>query len=115
MDKAVVEQMSIPLASPSRPQMGRKRARHQESLAGDLGLDETVCHRVEQRLMQFPLVEETTCQEDSSSEEEYIPWKKRKTLKSGMDCIGTTLVKRSITCPHTIGAVLARWEAGCLW
>ena len=39
-DKAVEEQMFIPLTSLSRPQPGRKRARHQDSPAWDLDLDE---------------------------------------------------------------------------
>ena len=64
-DKAAVEQLGFPLTSASGPQLGQKKARHQYSHAVDLKLDEMVCQRVEQRLSQVPMEEETTCQEDS--------------------------------------------------
>ena len=71
MDKAATEQTGIPPTSLSGHQPGRKGARHQESIAGELRLVEMVHQRAEQRLKQFPLlVEETTRQENSSSGEE---------------------------------------------
>ena len=55
-DRAVADQTSMPLTNLSGPQLGRKRARNQNSLAGDLGLNETVHQRVQQRLRQVPPV-----------------------------------------------------------
>ena len=69
--------------------------------ARDLNLNEMV-DRVEQRLRQVPLVEETTCQESSSSEEELITLNKRKTLMSDMNHTDATLVKRHINWPHEV-------------
>ena len=43
---------------------------------------------MEQQLWQIPLLEATTLQEDTSSDDEPMLKRKKRALKSGRDCMG---------------------------
>lgn len=73
----------------------------------DPGLSEAVRLRVDQRLQQLPLGEETTSDEDSASEEEQQTTRGHRPLKLGMNCMGATLVIKRITWPHEVVYSLA--------
>ena len=68
----------------------------------DFDISETDTWRVEQILRQVPLADEASSHEDSLSEEEQVPTRKKRPLKSGMVQTGATMVVNSITWPHKV-------------
>ena len=73
-----------------------------EPPAQDPELEEGVQKQVEQRLQQIPLLEVTTSQENTSSNNEPMLKRKKRDLKSGKDHTGATSVKKRITRPHEV-------------
>ena len=93
--EAVYQQEDTPSTSLSIPQVKRRRASCPDSLTQDFSIDQ----RLQKSLRQAPLVVDSTSDKNSSSEEGPITHRKRRMLKSGMEHMGATLVKKRINWP----------------
>ena len=93
-----------PLHKSSRPQAKRRRETRQDSLTRGFSIDEAVCQK---------LVADSTSDENSTSEEGLITCRKRRTLKSGLEHMGATQVKKRINCPHE-GVFTADGKPACV-
>ena len=89
-----------PSTTQPRPKVTKRRATCLNSPAQDFGIDQGVRHSLQKILRQAPLAVDSTSDDPSSSEEDPITRRKRRTLKSGMEWMGTTLIKKSIPWPH---------------
>ena len=99
-----LEQATQGLAAPSPissavPLHDLKNTTRQAAPQQDPQLEEVVWKWVEQQLQQIPLLQSTTYQEDSSSDNEPVVKREKRALKSGRDCTGVTFIKKIITWP----------------
>ena len=78
-EKVPVGLMGSPPSSSAKARPEERSSRCQDPSSQDLDLNETVCWRAKQPLRQIPLLEASTSQEDSSSNDQPVVKRNKKT------------------------------------